>query len=166
MTDSCSVTACYLGLIHYRNDRCFFSQSKLRISVIGRWDRSIPTVFNEKEKKRRDSRWFSYTLTNTITSKVHYTPYSWIYFVVLEASNLFFRAELKLKDDQQRAADQLPLLRLSDQWASAVQDQTQNMAASIEDDFESNNQDYYSLLNVRKEVRFVGCCAVTLWMYC
>lgn len=30
-----------------------------------------------------------------------------------------------------------------------------NMAASLDDDFEFNNQDYYSLLNVRKEVRFI-----------
>lgn len=30
-----------------------------------------------------------------------------------------------------------------------------NMAASVDDDFEFNNQDYYSLLNVRKEVRSV-----------
>lgn len=29
------------------------------------------------------------------------------------------------------------------------------MAASLDDDFEFNNQDYYSLLNVRKEVRFI-----------
>lgn len=27
-----------------------------------------------------------------------------------------------------------------------------NMAASLDDDLELNNQDYYSLLNVRKEV--------------
>lgn len=32
-----------------------------------------------------------------------------------------------------------------------------NMAASIDDDFEFNNQDYYSLLNVRKEVWLVFC---------
>lgn len=30
-----------------------------------------------------------------------------------------------------------------------------NMAASLDDDFEFNNQDYYSLLNVRKEVWFI-----------
>lgn len=29
------------------------------------------------------------------------------------------------------------------------------MATSLDDDLELNNQDYYSLLNVRKEVRFV-----------
>lgn len=34
-----------------------------------------------------------------------------------------------------------------------------NMAASLDDDFESNNQDYYSLLNVRKEVRLFFCAA-------
>lgn len=33
----------------------------------------------------------------------------------------------------------------------------ENMAASLDDDFEFNNQDYYSLLNVRKEVRFIRC---------
>lgn len=32
-----------------------------------------------------------------------------------------------------------------------------NMAASLDDDVELNNQDYYSLLNVRKEVRFTVC---------
>lgn len=32
-----------------------------------------------------------------------------------------------------------------------------NMAASLDDDFELNNQDYYSLLNVRKEVRRFLC---------
>ena len=30
-----------------------------------------------------------------------------------------------------------------------------NMATSVDDEFELNNQDYYSLLNVRKEVRFM-----------
>lgn len=36
-----------------------------------------------------------------------------------------------------------------------------NMAASLDDDFEFNNQDYYSLLNVRKEVWFVVFCCGT-----
>lgn len=31
-----------------------------------------------------------------------------------------------------------------------------NMAASLDDNLEPNNQDYYSLLNVRKEVRSIS----------
>lgn len=34
------------------------------------------------------------------------------------------------------------------------------MAAPLDDDIESNNQDFYSLLNVRKEVRLASCLSV------
>lgn len=38
-----------------------------------------------------------------------------------------------------------------------------NMAASLDDDFESDNQDYYSLLNVRKEVWLDELCIGPEW---
>lgn len=43
---------------------------------------------------------------------------------------------------------------LPDHWRVGGTESNENMAASLDDDFEFNNQDYYSLLNVRKEV---GC---------
>lgn len=136
---------------------CSANQNRGSVLSVRRAHRLFST---RKKRKEKDSLWFSYILTNTITSKERYTPYNPLFFVVLKASNLY-GAELKLKPHQQGAAGRLPPLRFTDQWASVTLDQTQKMAASLDDDFESANQDYYSLLNVRKEVRFIQCCTVT-----
>lgn len=76
----------------------------------------------------------------------------------MERSELF-PAELK----KQTSRGQQNNFRSSSGWPMSWQSTegvggsvpNANMAASLDDDFEFNNQDYYSLLNVRKEVWFI-----------
>lgn len=137
-----------------------------------RWEDNLcnlPTVFREEEKnvKRQTDVFTLFCSLKNITplkKPKHFWQSIYLVWRCQISSTLFYSIYSQLlKPNQQRASEQLPLLDQSLPLPMSFQstagvggtEPKANMAASLDNDFEFNNQDYYSLLNVRKEVRFV-----------
>lgn len=134
-----------------------------------RQDNSQPVVFREKERKLKGLKGvFFDTRTNKIPSAegktlltVVFLPGWRRHISVALSSNTTSRG----RQNNFRSSTNPSSWPMSFQGTGRVggTGPNANMAASLDDDFEFNNQDYYSLLNVRKEVRFFVFYSGTEW---